>query len=891
MTDARWLDRSERWMRILLWLYPLDFREDVGAEVVEAYRDRCRSALRERGVAGVIGVWLWAAMDSAKNGLGERLRPAVQWRRKGNWGRDMEIAIRRLVRAPLFVASVVGTLAVGLGGFAVVSAVVDKVLLAPPPYERPDALYFVWRDYRAFFNLDRGWLGGTDIAELAKAGGPIEAAAALQIGQRTLTAGAGVDPVEVSVMATSPNLFRLLGVQPEVGRGFAPDEGGPGRPALIVLSHPLWQQLGGDRAVVGSEVRLNGTPFAVIGVMSRRFGFMRHSSLGPPEGADAYIPIDVDLAATNPNAGAWAGLIRARPGTSSLQVAEAVNAVARTVDTRDFNGRGLKLYPVGLHEDLVAGVRPALKVLGAAGLLLVLVLAVNLSTLLLARAMQREREFAVSRALGANPRAVMRATLVEGTVLGALGGAVGALAAVWATRVLVAMAPADLPRRAFIAMDWRLAGFVLTAGALLGLLAAAAPAVWGARVDLAALLSASSVRGGGGHGRMRRSLVVVQVALSLVMLGAAGLVVRSFDRLLRSNPGFDPAGVITVRVPVSTQGTAAADMVGLHQRTGEALAAVPGVAAVSATSSLPLSAGADQSTFQVPGAPRNTGDKTHDNPLVDYMGVRHGYFDLMGIRLLAGRDFADDGTEGREEVIVDRTLAEHFFAAPEAALGQRIPSGADTLTIIGVVDQARLYDVDRDGRPQLYLHAERWGYQTLTWVMRTDRSAASLAPDVRAAIRRVDPTLALADYQPMEDLVQRATSQQRVSAVLIGGFALGALLLAAMGLFGVVSAAVTRRRHELAVRIALGADHGRVLRLILRDGMGLVLLGVLIGLPGTWLAGRLVRGILVGVSPSDPLAFAAAAVGLALVTVGACYMPARRVLGIEPARSLRDDSA
>lgn len=891
MKEARWLHWSDAWLRLLLRFYPPDFRDDMGASLVEAYRDRCREALRRRGAVALIGIWLGALKDSMRNGPGERMRPAVSWRRRGNWGRDMEIAIRRLVRAPLFVGAVVGTLAVGLGVFAVVSTVVYRVLVSPLPYQDPNDLYFVWRDYRAFFNLDRGWLGGTDIAEMQKAGGAIEDAAGIVSLRRTLTAGDGVDPAEISVFAISTNLFRLLGTPAELGRVFADGESGPGLPPLIVLTHPLWQRLGGRAEIIGTHVRLNGASYTVIGVMPKSFGFARHASLGSPETADAYIALDVKLAETNPGSGSYAGVIRARPGTPPAQVAEAVAASARVIDARDFRSRGLKLYPVALREDLVAPVRPALRVLGAAGLLLVLVLAVNLSTLLLARTMQREREFAVSRALGANPGAIMRATLVEGTVLGGLGGAVGALAAVWGTRALVSLAPTDLPRRGFIGMDWGLAAAVVGIGALLGLVAAALPAVWGARVKLASLLSAVAVRGGGGHGRMRRVLVVVQVSLSLVMLGTAGLVVRSFGRLLRADPGFDPAGVVATRVPIpQLRFPENRDAIALQERLHAAFAAIHGVSAVSGASALPLTAGADQSTVSVPGAPGNTGDESRDRPLVDYFGVRAGYFGAMGIRMLAGRDFETAWRVVSREAVVDGAFSDHFFPAPPAALGARVIVDGDTVTIIGVVQQPRQYEVDRDGRPQMFFRAEDYGYRSLSWVIRSDRPASALGPEVRAAIRQVDPQLAMSELLPMREVRNQSLSKQRVSAVLIGTFAIGALLLAAMGLFGVVAAAVTRRRHELAVRLALGADHGRLLRLVLGEGMRLVLLGIVIGLPGAWLAGRLVRGILVGISPSDPLALSGAAIGLVLVTVAACYLPARRVLMIEPSRSMRDDS-
>ena len=336
---------------------------------------------------------------------------------------------------------------------------------------------------------------------------------------------------------------------------------------------------------------------------------MRNASLGPPQRADAYTTFNVNLAETNPQAGSYAGLIRARRGTSPQAVAAAVDAVGRAVDARDFKSRGLKLYPVGLKPDLVSGVRPALLVLGFAGVLLVLVLMVNLASVLLARAAQREHEFAVSRALGANSAAVARATLFEGGLLGLGGGAAAAVAAIWGTRTLVALAPLDLPRREAVAVDWRIAAVVIGLGVLLGLLAAIAPAVWAARASLSSLLASSAVRGGGGHGRMRRG----------DGRGAGRAVARAPQHRrprraqLRAaaarRPGLQADGLLTLRVPMPAQlFPNPRRRVALQERVEHALAAIPGVTGVSATSALPLTASASQNTIRIPGAPGNTGN-------------------------------------------------------------------------------------------------------------------------------------------------------------------------------------------------------------------------------------------------------------------------------------------
>src|SRR5690606_37862306 len=339
---------------------------------------------------------------------------------------------------------------------------------------------------------------------------------------------------EIKLLETTPNLFGLLGVRPVLGRGFLPGAGGPGRAPVVVLTHGLWNRLGADERIVGREVRLDGEPFTVIGVLGRDFEFVRHAGIGPPEAPpDAYITFDFDLAGTSPGQGSYGALVRARAGTSRAVVESAVEAVGRIIDERDFQGLGLRLYAVALGPDLVAHVRPALVVVGLAGGILLLVLLANLASLLLVRALEREREFAVARALGANGVALVRATVLEGALLGLLGGSGAAVAAVWATRALVGLAPATLPRRETIAVDWPIALVVIATGALLGLLASAAPAAWAARTRLSSLLHAAAVRGG-GRGRLRRAMVVAQVALSLVLLTAGGLVVRSFERLLRS---------------------------------------------------------------------------------------------------------------------------------------------------------------------------------------------------------------------------------------------------------------------------------------------------------------------------------------------------------------------
>ncbi len=892
MNSERLLALSDRWFRLLQRLYPPDFADTMGPGVVETYRDQAREALAHGGIRRLGALWVRALVDSARNGAGEHARPAVKWRRSGNWGRDAELATRRLLRAPAFTFAAVSTLGIGLGLFSVVYTVVQTVLIDPLPYKNSGDLYYVWRDYRAYFDLARGWLGGPDITELQRAGGPIEAAVGLQRNLMTFAPREGVDATEIAVMFTSPNLFDVLGVGPTLGRGFSPNEVGPKRPPVIVLTHDLWNRLGADRSILGANVRLNGEPYTVIGVLPSNFEFVRHASLGPPLGADAYITFPIDLASVDPAAGSYAGLVRARHGATHEAVAAVAASVARVIDERAFGKRGLKLYPVAMKADLIATIRPVLVVLAWSGALLLLVLAVNFASVLVARAAQREHEFAVSRALGANGAAVVRATVVEGGMLGLAGGVIAAIAAAWGTRLLVSMAPLDLPRRAAIAVDWRIASVVIVIGALLGMAAAMLPATWAARASLASLLANSAVRGGGGRGRLRRAMVVVQVAVTVVLLCTGGLVVRSFDRLLRADPGFNPEGVLTLRVPMPPQLVPKLpDAFALQERIEQALRTISGVTGVSATSTLPLTAGASQAAITIPGAPGLTGNAERDRPLVDYIRVRPEYPAVIGMRLVEGRTFEHTRRPGLEEVLIDRSMARQFFPTG-SAIGAKIPfgpDGKDVLTVVGVVEQARMYDVHKDDRPQMYFRSEYGGSRSLTYVVRTERDPLAIAPEARAAVRQVDARLAVAEVRPLTEVISDALRQQRVSAVMISSFAVGAVVLAGMGLFGIVSGSVTRRRHELALRLAVGADHSRLMRLVLSEGAMLVSLGVLIGAPVMYVAGGILRGVLVGVSPFDPVTLVSVAAGLAAVTLVACYVPARRVLRIDPAQSLRAD--
>jgi predicted permease len=881
MNSGRWLNVSERWFRLLLRLYPPDFRDEMGEALVTTYQARARETSKSSGFR-LAAVWCAALRDSLWNGLGERVRPAVAWRRSGDWGRDVELVSRRLRQKPLFLAAVLGTLTVGLGTFAVVYTAVDKILIEPLPYSNPGDLYKVWRDVK-YLNVHEGQLSGPQVAELQKAGGPIEDAASFNCGNGAIPSTDNRDAFHINILVGSGNLFGVLGARPALGRVFRPDEGGLGHPTVLVLSDTMWKRLGANPDIVGTRLRIGPDTHTVIGVMPPDFAF----GCWPSQRPDVYEPAQDDLAKLPPNAFYLYTLIRARHGSSPDQVRQAVDAFGQHLLEREpEQRRGFSLYPAGLRADLVKEVRPALLAMGFAAVFLLLVLTVNLASLLLSRAAGREREFAVSRALGANGPAVVRATLLEGGLLGLIGGVTGASAGVWGTRLLVALGPLDLPRRETIVLDAGVAAVVIGVGVLLGLVAAAVPAAWAARISLASLISASAVRGGARSGRMRRGLIVVQVALSLVLLSAGGLVVRSFQRLLAADPGFKPEGVLTLRLSTIVLNQNAPALL-FHERTTAALRALPGVISVSAANTLPLSGGGFTGPIEFPGAPGNTGDD-RDRPLADLIQAHAGYVQTMGMRLLAGRDFDATRREGVREALIDRHLAKQFFPN-SSPLGATLLLNNNSLTVVGVVDQARLHGLYQDGRPQFFVRGEDFnnvGYWF--YVLRTNRDPHTLIPEVRAEIRQIERRIPVSQMLTMDEIVADARSHERISTVLIAGLALGALLLVTMGLFGMISGSVTRRRGELAVRMALGATHHRVINLVVSEGARLLALGLLIGIPGIYLAGEALQGFLIGVSPFDAPTLAAAALGLIAVALVACYLAARRVTAIAPDQLLRE---
>jgi putative ABC transport system permease protein len=889
--ESRSGGRMDRLYRILLRAYPPTFRERFGAEMREAFRDGCAGALRQGGRLRWASFVSRAIVDALRNGLMERLTDRGRQGRGG--GRAFSGAFRqagrRLVRSPAFAVATIASVGLGVGAFASVASVADGVLLDALPYASPDRLVWVWRDY-TWADFPRGWLGGPDIVALREREDVFEGVVAFRSGRANLGGEGGATPEEARLLLASDDFFETLGARPLLGRGFEPGESVPEAEPVAVLSHELWRRRwNADPGILGERILVDGEPWTVVGVMPPGFRFVKHSSLGDPEPADLYGTLRMDLASSSVGTGAFAGLARIRPGVNDPAVEGALGSVATELD-EFFGNKGLRLWAVDLKSDLVDEIAPALVALSFAALFLLLILGANLATLLYGRAEQRSRDVAVRAALGGSRLAAVSGLIIESVIVAAVGCAIGLVVARFAIDGLLALAPPSLPRREAIDLDASVIGGTIGLALLTGLVAAAGPAFRVSGRAAAQVLRATDPRAGGSGARTRSALVVIQVALSLVLLVGAGLVGRSAQLLLATRPGFDASGVMTWRVSLDDLNYPDSESSArLHSTYLAEIGSMPGIVAAGATTALPLSGDTDQGPVQFPGADGNTGDADADAPLIDDFVITPGYLEAMRIRVLAGRPFGESDAAGAPHVaLIDRTLAERFFPG-SSPVGRTALYAGDTLEIVGVVDQARLYNVYSDDRGQIYLPAAQWPPQTMYYAARTGGDPGLVLPQARNALRRLDPSLPLAEARSGESLVRDSLGRHRLTLTLLGVFALGALFLAAMGIYGVVAGGVIRRTPEIGVRLALGASGSGVLRLVAADAMRVVAAGLVLGLIAAVAASRLLESLLFGVEPGDPVTYGGVAVFLFAVATLSCVVPALRAVRIPPTRALRGE--
>jgi putative ABC transport system permease protein len=798
---------------------------------------------------------------------------------------DLRHAARRLLKSPGFTLAAVATLALGIGATTAIFSVVDAVLLRPLTYRDPSRLVLVWERFAAR-HQDRNVVNPANYFDWRDRASSFTDLAAFTWTEQTFT---GADPQIVQGRAVTPNFFRTLGAAPELGRVFTSDEAAPGGPNVIVLSDGLWRRrFGGDSGIIGRSVPVVGGNAIVLGVMPPAFHAM-------PWGAEQYwAPFRLD-----PNDrvrhGRYAMVVgRLRPGVTAAQAQAQMDVITRSLEQEypDFD-TGWDANVVSLTEQVVGSARGALLVVLGAVTLVLLIAVANVGNLMLVRAEARQQELALRTALGASRLRLVRQWLVESTLVSLAGGAAGVLLARWGVDLLVATAPPGVPRLAEIAVDPRILGVAAVVSCTVGIVAGLPAALGVTARGLAAGLRSGSGRTTADRPtrRWRNGMVVAQVSLALVLMTGAGLLVRSLQRLSAVDPGFDATGVMTVGVdlPQATYADNARQASFFAQLT-ERIRSFPAVSAVGAISFIPLTGPGAATRFWIVGRPAPPpGEWTS----ADIRIVDPGYFGAMRIPLRRGRPFtAADGANAPPVIVINETMAKRFWSGADP-IGARLqvswahPDARPA--IIGVVGDVRASALDADVHPTIYYVEAQEPTASMTVVVRHRSDPATLVSMVRQTVRDLDRDVPLGDVAAMPTLVTRSMADRRYPMLLLSGFAMLAVVLSAVGLYGLLSYTVARRNHEIGVRVALGADRADVLRMVLGDGARLVLAGIAIGAIAAALAARTLGHLLYGVGPTDPMTFGAVAGLLAVVALVASYVPASRATKVDPMVALRTE--
>jgi putative ABC transport system permease protein len=797
--------------------------------------------------------------------------------------KDIRYGTRSLLKRPGFTLIALVTLALGIGANTAIFSVVNGVLWRPLPYQTPKQLVMVWENHQGRGGPVKEWLSPSDFDDWRDQNGVFSYLSAMNDWGPTLT---GRDePEQLSGAAVSHDMFTLLGVEPSMGRSFRPEEDQTGAPNVVVLSHELWQRrFGSDQNIVGKSISLNEENYTVIGVMPAGFTF-------------PVIP-NTELWRTlrptiNPACQRGCLVLRAigrlKPESSFAGAQVDLNTIAARLTSQypDSNSKvGATLVP--LQEQLIGSMkRPLLVLLGAVAFVLLIACA-NVANLMLARAATREREIALRAALGASRFRVIRQLATESTLLACAGGALGLLLAFWLLRLLVSLSPLGAPRFDEIRIDGYVLGFTVLVAVLTGLIFGLAPALQISKPDLNNSLkdTGKGVPGGSGGGRLRSALVIAEMALALILLIGSGLLMKSFVLLERVDPGFNPDHVVTLRVFLNkTHYPAMPQVLNLYSQLLDREKAVSGAQAVAAISTLPLSGNETDTSFLIEGRPQ---PPPNQQPVAWYNSVSPDYFRAMEMRVLKGRTFTDhDDDKSPLVVIISETMARRYWPNEEP-LGKRLGHGPDRWReVVGVVKDVKHFGLDADTPPTMYFPMRQVPARGMNLVVRSSGDPSNLAPAVRTQVWVDDKNLAIANLTTMKDLVSSSITQQRFILLLLGCFAALALLLAAIGIYGVMSYAVTQRTHEIGIRMALGARRGDVLKLVVRNGITLALIGIAIGLVLAFALTRLMASLLFGVTPTDPMTFASVSAGLVIVALVACFIPARRATKVDPLVALR----
>ncbi|MCI0487334.1 MAG: ABC transporter permease [Blastocatellia bacterium] len=799
---------------------------------------------------------------------------------------DLRYAIRVLIKKPAFTAVAVLALALGIGATSAIFSVVHAVLLRPLPYQDSDRLVLIWTDFGP--DLPQNWVSGPELLDFRQRCTSFEGFTAMAWPSVALT-GAG-EPEQVQGAVVSANFFSLLGVQSALGHAF--DEDGPASEKVVVLSHGFWQRrFASDPSIIGKPLSLDGETRTVIGVMPAGFGVLPPDAQSP-KNIEIWAPIPFDYAQLNRGSHFLRVIARLKPGVTIGQAKAEMSTIAKAMDKEFYHSFGFGITVVPLLGHVVKDVKPALLVLlGAVGFVLLIACA-NVANLLLARAVTREREIALRQALGALPFRLIRQLLTESVVLAALGGAAGLLLAFAGLRALIAMAPEDIPRLNEIRIDPTVLGFTIAVSLVTGLVFGVVPALQASKTDPNQSLKEGG-RGAGGslRGHLARNLLVVaEVALALVLLTGAGLLIRSFFELQKVDPGFNPANVLTMRLSLpDTTYPEGPQIEAFFQKALERIESLPGVEAAGAVSDLPLSGSYSSGTITIENPLADADNASFE---ADRRSVSTDYFRAMGIALRRGRYFNDlDKADGPEAVIADEELAERFWPG-EDPIGRRIKLGGPQSTspwrtIVGIVAHVKDYDLSKEGREHVYFPHSQRATNSMFLTVRTAGDPMNLAGAVRNELRAVDPNQPVYEIAPMEQLVYASVGEPRFYMTLLGIFAAVALILAMVGVYGVMNYSVAQRTHEIGIRMALGAERADIIKLVVRQGLILASAGIVIGLVSSIVLTRLMESLLYEVSATDPFTFVAVALALALVAVIANLIPARRATKVDPMVALR----
>jgi putative ABC transport system permease protein len=802
---------------------------------------------------------------------------------------DIRFGWRLLRRTPGFTISAVLALALGIGTTTAIFSVLDRVVLRPLPYPDPDRLTMVWEanDGKGLSHERISPVNFVDYRGLSQV---FEDAAAWWYPQLTLTE-TGHEPLRISAVETTPNIFAVLGVQPILGAGF-PKEPFYSRERVALISHRLWRErFGSDPAIVGKTIALNGPLFTVVGVMPQGFQY--------PNDTDVWHRMTWDVAQHSRGAHFMESVVRLKPGVSVEAANNELRALTRRLGQENPSTNGdYTARAVPLATEVVGFFRPALFALFGAAAFLLVITCTNVASLLLARATVREREVAVRAAIGASRGRLVRQFLTESVLLAVMGTALGVAVAVGSVKALVAATPVELPRLAGVGLDARMLLFAAALALLTAIAFGVVPAMLMARGDMQRPLKESGRGGdsGGGRRQARSVLVVAEIGLAVMLLVGAALLARSFQRLVQQDPGFTAARAVTARVELPYSYADFTKIVDFYDRLLTSVRAQPGVSVAGASNFLPLEA-AWRGPFFIQGRPR---PRSGDEAQAQHQTIDDDYFRALGVPLIKGRFFnANDNAQAPGVIIVNEALARRQWPDRDP-VGQTVtspitvigPMGRSLMKqplfqVVGVVASVKNSTLVRDAEPAIYFSFRQFPFRGLNIVVQGQGDAAALLGALRTSVQRLDPNLPLASARTVDRIVGEATDRPRALMMLMGMFAALALVLSALGIYSVLSYSVNQRRQELSVRMALGAQPGDVLWLVVRQGLWLALMGGVAGAAGALAVGRAMSSLLYGVSSGDAPAFAVA-VGVALVTaLAACLLPARRAAALDPLAGLR----